>query len=67
MAREWRCKVSSREKLGVAQQAWITFAQSVREIPGVVRVQRLEVDVAVRQDEILLGSNAAEGVDHVGG
>lgn len=41
VAREWRCKVHSREGLGVAQQAWKDWARITSEIPGVVRVQRL--------------------------
>jgi hypothetical protein len=41
IAREWRCKVATRDDLGVAQEAWQPFAQSVAQIPGCVRVQRL--------------------------
>ena len=41
VAREWRCKVATRDGLGVAQRAWAAFSEQTRQIPGVVRVQRL--------------------------
>ena len=41
VAREWRCTVGSRDELGVAQHVWQRYAENVRAIPGVVRVQRL--------------------------
>ena len=58
VAREWRCKVASRDALGEAQQAWQPFAAEVARIPGVVRVQRLccgtcldfRILVSVRED-----------------
>ena len=58
VAREWRCKVASRDALGEAQQAWQPFVAEVVRIPGVVRVQRLccgtcldfRILVSVRED-----------------
>ena len=42
VAREWRCKVVSRECLGAVQSAWeALFSSRVRAVAGVLHVQRL--------------------------
>ena len=41
VAREWRCKVASRDHLGSAQAVWEDYRNAVARVPGVVRVQRL--------------------------
>lgn len=41
VAREWRCKVDTRERLGEVQSAWASLAPRAKAVPGVICVQRL--------------------------
>ena len=41
VAREWRCKVDTRERLGEVQSVWASISPRAKAVPGVISVQRL--------------------------